>query len=121
MKFGLTAAIAFIALLAGSIAVTASPLERRNTQNSTFDQTIANLQRINTTTLTGEVVQVQGDEFILRDATGELLVEAEFSAIRQANLKPGDRITVAGQVDDNSFEAFSLTPANRATIYVFDD
>lgn len=150
MKLGFTAAISLIALLAASIAVTASPLERRATQRSNAEssqaqavktqsvktqsvktqfvnaqssnaESIANLQRTNTVTIAGAVVQVQGEAFVLRDGTGEMLVEAEFPAIRQANLKAGDRVTVAGQYDDESFEAFSITPANGSAIYVFDD
>ncbi|WP_088890187.1 NirD/YgiW/YdeI family stress tolerance protein [Leptolyngbya ohadii] len=140
MKLGFTAAVSLIALLAGSVAVTASPLERRSAQSLTAQNSIAqnpnpqnpnpqnpsslsiaNLQRMNSVTIAGEVVQVRGEEFILRDGTGEMLVEAESPAIRQANLKAGDRVTIAGQYDDDSFEAFSITPANGTVIYVFDD
>ncbi|MCU0567760.1 MAG: NirD/YgiW/YdeI family stress tolerance protein [Oculatellaceae cyanobacterium Prado106] len=83
---------------------------------------IGDLQRMNTVTIAGEVVQIQGDEFILRDGTGEMFVEAESRAIRQANLRTGDRITVVGHFDDdNSFETVSITPSNGSVIYVFDD
>ena len=66
-------------------------------------------------------MQVRGDEFILRDATGEMLVEAESPAIRRAKLKAGDRVTLVGHYNDDGFETFSITPANGTAIYVFDD
>ncbi|MBD2463647.1 NirD/YgiW/YdeI family stress tolerance protein [Oscillatoria sp. FACHB-1407] len=88
--------------------------------------TIGDLQRQNSVTISGEVVRVQGDDFILNDGTGQILVEAESRSIRQVNLRAGDRITVAGQyTDDNAFEALSLTPGSGEAIgeaiYVFDD
>lgn len=82
---------------------------------------IRELKQQNSVTVSGEVVRVWGDEFILRDRTGEMLVEAETRSIRQADLKPGDRITVVGKFDDDSFEAQSMTTARGNTIYVFDD
>ncbi|HEY9623225.1 MAG TPA: NirD/YgiW/YdeI family stress tolerance protein [Crinalium sp.] len=83
---------------------------------------IADLQRANSVTISGDVVRVQGDDFILNDGTGQILVEAESRPIRQANLNPGDRVTVSGKYDDdNSFEALSLTPTSGEVIYVFDD
>jgi uncharacterized protein YdeI (BOF family) len=107
-------------MLTAAIAVTASPLQRRTTQISTLT-TIGDLQRTHTTTVSGEVVQVWGEDFILRDATGQMLIEAEWSAIRQANLKAGDRVTIMGSYDDDSFEAIQITLANGNTIDVFDD
>jgi uncharacterized protein YdeI (BOF family) len=84
--------------------------------------TIADLQRQNSVTISGEVVRVQRDDFILNDGTAQILVEAESRPIRQAGLQVGDRVTVAGRYDDdNSFEALSITPNGGQMIYVFDD
>lgn len=84
--------------------------------------TISDLQRDNSTTISGEVVRVQGDDFILSDATGQILVEVETRPIHQANLQAGDRVTVAGRYDDdNSFEALSIMTINGEVIYIFDD
>jgi uncharacterized protein YdeI (BOF family) len=83
---------------------------------------ISDLQQANTVTLSGEVLRLQGDDFVLSDGTGQILVEAESRPLRQADVNVGDRITVAGQYsDDNSFEALSITPSNGQTIYIFDD
>lgn len=93
-----------------------------NRMNTIAQTTIGNLQQQNSTTISGDVVRVQREDFILGDGTGQILVEAESRPIRQANLKEGDRVTVSGNYDDdNSFEALSLTPENGTVIYVFDD
>ncbi len=84
--------------------------------------TIDALQQANGVTLSGEIVRIQGDEFILNDGTGQILVEAESRPLRQANLKPGDRVTVAGTyTDENDIEAYRITPASGEVIYIFDD
>jgi uncharacterized protein YdeI (BOF family) len=122
MKLGFAA---MLVLAATALSVVATPIQRSIAQNNSpasIPSNIRDLQRVNSVTISGEVVQVRGDEFILRDATGEMLVEAESLAIRQANLKAGDRVTVVGSYDDdNSFETFSITAGNGPVIYVFDD
>jgi uncharacterized protein YdeI (BOF family) len=117
MKLGFTTTLALAAALVFPVVALASPLREKMAQ-----ATIGDLQRTNSTTISGEVVRVQGDDFILSDGTGQILVEAETRPIREANLRVGDRVTVAGQYDDdNSFEALSITPSNGNVIYVFDD
>jgi uncharacterized protein YdeI (BOF family) len=108
MKLGFAAALALASTSMVSVAIAQT--------------TIGDLQRQNSVTIAGEVIRVQGDDFILNDGTGQILVEAESRPIRQANLQVGDRITVAGSYgDDNEFEALSLTPSNGEVIYIFDD
>lgn len=109
MKFKLLPALVFTSVLTVPLVALAQT-------------TIADLQQANSVTLSGEVVRVQGDDFILSDGTGQILVEAESRPIRQANLNAGDRVTVAGTYsDDNDFEAYSITPSSGETIYIFDD
>lgn len=109
MKLGFATTLAFAAAFSTTVAAIAQT-------------TIGDLQQANTVTLSGEVVRVQRDDFILSDGTGQILVEAETRPIRQANLQVGDRVTVAGRYDDdNSFEALSLTLTSGEVIYVFDD
>jgi membrane protein implicated in regulation of membrane protease activity len=84
--------------------------------------TIRNLQQANSVTLVGRVVQVYREDFVLDDGTGQILVEAESQPLRQAKLKPGDRITVVGTYDDdNKFEAIRLQSSDGKVIPVFDD
>ncbi|MGG6297284.1 NirD/YgiW/YdeI family stress tolerance protein [Leptolyngbya sp. AN02str] len=109
MKLGFAITLAFAAAGATTAAAIAQT-------------TIGDLQQANTVALSGEVVRVQGDDFILSDGTGQILVEAERRPIRQANLRAGDRVTVTGRYDDdNSFEALSLGLTSGEVIYVFDD
>ncbi|MBD1911345.1 MULTISPECIES: NirD/YgiW/YdeI family stress tolerance protein [unclassified Leptolyngbya] len=109
MNLGFATTLAFLATLVVPTITTAQ-------------STIGELQQTNSVTLSGEVLRVQGDDFILSDGTGQIWVEAERRPIREAGLKAGDRVTVAGVYDDeNSFEALSITPSNGTVIYVFDD
>lgn len=109
MRLGLVSTLAFTAAFTLPVVAVAQT-------------SIGELQQQNSVTISGEVVRVQGDDFILSDGTGQILVEAESRPIRQASLKAGDRVTVAGRYDDDtSFEAFSITPSDGQVIYVFDD
>ena len=133
MKLGFVTTLAVTAALTVPTVVIAQTtienLQRRNQpspspnrMNTIAQTTIGSLQQQNSTTISGDVVRVQGEDFILGDGTGQILVEADARPIRQANLQVGDRVTVSGNYDDdNSFEALSITPENGTVIYVFDD
>ncbi len=83
---------------------------------------IGNLQLANTVTISGQIVQLYSEDFILDDGTGQILVEAEDRPLRQAKFAVGERVTVNGTYDDdNSFDAMRITRANGAVVYVFDD
>ncbi|MBF2089341.1 MAG: DNA-binding protein [Synechococcales cyanobacterium K44_A2020_017] len=84
-------------------------------------ETIRDLRSTNTLTLSGEVMRIMGDDFVLDDGTGQILVDAESYAIRQAGLSLGDTVTVTGTYDDHDFEAISITPDGGEIIYIFDD
>lgn len=84
-------------------------------------ETIRDLRSTNTLTLSGEVMRIMGDDFVLDDGTGQILVDAESYAIRQAGLSLGDTVTVTGTYDDHDFEAISITPDAGEIIYIFDD
>lgn len=84
-------------------------------------ETIRDLRSANTLTLSGEVMRIMDDDFVLDDGTGQILVDAESYAIRQARLSLGDTVTVTGTYDDHDFEAISLTPDGGEIIYIFDD
>jgi uncharacterized protein YdeI (BOF family) len=80
------------------------------------------LQRANTVEISGQIVQLFREDFVLNDGTGQILVEAEDRPLREAKFSVGDRVTVAGTYDDdNSFEAISVTRQNGEIVYMFDD
>lgn len=82
---------------------------------------IGELQRIHNATISGTILQISGDDFILDDGTGQIMVEAESRPIQQANLASAEEVTVVGVFDDNEFDAHSITRSNGEVIYVFDD
>lgn len=61
----------------------------------------------------GRVVNVRDDEFLLRDRTGSVWVDAR----RRVNLRVGEQVTVVGDFDDNDFDARRIIrnqPRNRS-------
>lgn len=84
--------------------------------------TVRDLQSANSTSISGEIVRVYGEDFILDDGTGQILVEAERRPLRQANLEEGERVTVTGTYDDdNSFNAINITRESGEVVQIFDD
>lgn len=84
--------------------------------------TVRELQSANSTSISGEIVQIYGEDFILNDGTGQILVEAERRPLRQANLEKGERVTVTGTYDDdNSFNAISIAREDGEVVQIFDD
>jgi hypothetical protein len=71
-------------------------------------------------TISGEVVSVVGNNFTLSDGSGEIIVDAGPRWWREVNLKPGERVTVVGEVSKKSgeFKAFSITRANGSRIEI---
>lgn len=84
--------------------------------------TVRDLQSTNSTSIAGEIVRIYGEDFILDDGTGQILVEAERRPLRQANLQTGERVTVTGTYDDdNSFNAINIARENGEIVQIFDD
>lgn len=88
----------------------------------TAQTTIRELQNTNSKSISGQIVRIFDEDFILDDDTGQILVEAEERPLRQANFKVGERVTVTGNYDDdNSFNAISITRENGKVVRIFDD
>lgn len=88
----------------------------------TAQATIRELQNTNSKSISGQIVQIFDEDFILDDGTGQILVEAEDRPLRQANFKAGERVTVKGNYDDdNSFDAISITRENGKVVQLFDE
>ena len=70
-------------------------------------------------TITGEVSEVFGNEFVLSDDSGRVLVETGPSWYRSYDFTVGERLTVIGEPDDdNEFEAYSIQRENGETIRI---
>ncbi|QKD84735.1 DNA-binding protein [Thermoleptolyngbya sichuanensis A183] len=79
---------------------------------------IGNLRRHQGITITGTVQSIVGNEFLLRDNTGEIIVDAGPRWYHQINLSPGERVTVVGEYDDYDFDAFRITRENGEVIVI---
>jgi Bacterial OB fold (BOF) protein len=75
-------------------------------------------QRSRGTTISGEVVSVVGNDFILSDGSGEIIVDAGPTWWHNIDVKPGEQVTVIGEVSkkSNEFDAFSITRGDGSTI-----
>lgn len=90
-----------------------------NTTVAQAQTAIRDLQRtIPTLTIAGTVRSVVGNEFILDDGTGQLIVDAGPSWYHSVNLSEGEQVTVVGEYDDYDFDAYRITRANGETITI---
>jgi uncharacterized protein YdeI (BOF family) len=80
---------------------------------------IRDLQRNDPTlTIAGVVRSVVGNEFILDDGTGQLIVDAGPRWYQQIDLSEGEQVTVVGEYDDYDFDAYRITRANGDVIVI---
>ncbi|MCU0526955.1 MAG: hypothetical protein MUF72_19275 [Elainella sp. Prado103] len=73
---------------------------------------IRDLQRNPGVSISGVIHSVVGNEFILDDGTGQIIVDAGPIWYHQLNLRPGEQVTVVGEYDDYDFDAFSITDSS---------
>lgn len=83
-------------------------------------QTQTNTTRMGSQEISGQIVGIRGDEFLLQTSSGQVLVEAEDRPLRRANLAKGESITVTGVYDEEEFEAYTITRPNGDVIQVWD-
>ncbi|MEN9205951.1 MAG: hypothetical protein Q6K99_02135 [Thermostichales cyanobacterium BF4_bins_65] len=73
---------------------------------------IGELGRFRGVRIQGTVQAVVGNEFILSDGTGQVIVDAGPRWYHQLNIRPGEQLTVIGEYDDDDFDAFQIIRAN---------
>ena len=66
--------------------------------------------------ISGTVTSIREDEFILSDRTGQVLVDADLGKGQILPLTVGEQVTVVGDLDDEDFDAISITRANGSMI-----
>lgn len=69
-------------------------------------------------TIAGEIISVVGNEFILSDGTGQIIVDAGPMWYHQLNLQVGEQVTVVGEYDDYDFDAFTITRGNGEVLTI---
>jgi hypothetical protein len=83
------------------------------------NSSIGELQQLSPgVTVSGEVTSVVGNDFVLRDNTGEIIVDAGPTWWQQIDIEPGEQVTVTGEVSEKSREldAFSITRSDSSRI-----
>ena len=59
-----------------------------------------------------------GNEFILDDGTGQIIVDAGPRWYHQLSFTIGERVTVVGEYDDGELDAFTITRSNGQVIRI---
>ncbi len=78
----------------------------------TTEVSIRDLPRMEGFTLSGIVVAIKGNTFVLDDGTGVIIVEAGPPWWQQLDLQLNEQVTVVGRPAMGGFEAFSITRAD---------
>ena len=77
---------------------------------------IRNLRHIPETTTAGVVRSVVGNQFILDDGTGQLIVDPGICLNSQNQLNVGETVTVTGEYEDYDFDAFRIIRSSGEVI-----
>jgi hypothetical protein len=78
---------------------------------------IEQLQRENSTTISGQVGSIVGNNFTLNDGSGQIIVDAGPRWWQQIDLSSGEQVTVTGEVGrSGEFDAFSITRDDGSVI-----
>lgn len=80
---------------------------------------IGSLPQSEGVTIRGEVTEVFGNKFVLRDATGRVLVETGPHWYHRIEVKTGETVTVTGRPEANGgFDAFTVQRGNSAPVEI---
>lgn len=71
-----------------------------------------------TVTISGEVTSVWGNDFVLRDESADILVEAGPSWYHEIGIETGEKLAVTGQQSGERFNAFTIERPNGQVIRV---
>jgi hypothetical protein len=80
--------------------------------------TIRQLTTAGGVSISGTVRSVVGNDFVLEDGTGQVVIDAGPRWYRPLSFWPGERLTVTGEYDDGEFDAYTIRRANGAIIEV---
>ena len=77
---------------------------------------IRNLKHTSETTTAGVVRSIVGNQFILDDGTGQLIVDSGFCWDDGNQLTVGEKVTVIGEYEDYDFDSFRIIRASGEVI-----
>ncbi|MBE9167212.1 NirD/YgiW/YdeI family stress tolerance protein [Pleurocapsales cyanobacterium LEGE 06147] len=70
-------------------------------------------------TISGEVVSVVGNDFVLDDGTGQIIVDAGPNWWHQIDVSQGEEVTVTGELGrGGELDAYSITRSDGSTIEI---
>lgn len=76
-------------------------------------------QRSNGTTVSGEIISVVGNDFVLDDGTGEIIVDAGPRWWQEIDLSPGEEVTVTGELGKgDELDAYSITRGDGSILEI---
>lgn len=76
-------------------------------------------QRLDGTTVSGEIVSVVGNDFVLDDGTGQIIVDAGPRWWQEVDLSPGEEVTVTGELGKGGeIDAYSITRGDGSTVEI---
>lgn len=79
---------------------------------------IQSLQQTAGVSITGQVRSVMGNEFVLDDGTGQIIVDAGPRWYHTISVSVSERLTVVGSYDDDDFDAYTITRGNGEVIQI---
>ncbi|MGB3309275.1 MAG: hypothetical protein WBG32_21605 [Nodosilinea sp.] len=76
------------------------------------------LSRPSSKSIAGTVGNVVGNNFILRDGTREIIVNADPRWYQKLTITPGEQVTVVGEYDNDELNAHLITRASGNVVTV---
>jgi uncharacterized protein YdeI (BOF family) len=107
----------FAGLLMATAASLALPIKAQT--GAQTPTRIENLRQTQGIILEGEVGSIVGNDFILNDGSGEVIVDAGPRWWQQLDLSAGEQVSVTGEAGrSGEFDAFSITRADGTVIEI---
>lgn len=76
-------------------------------------------QRSKGTSISGEIISVVGNDFVLDDGTGQIIVDAGPRWWQEIDLSPGEEVTVIGELGKgDEIDAYSITRGDGSTVEI---
>lgn len=105
--------VALTALMTGAVWTIPNPVKAQTS--------IEELQqRPAGTTVSGQITSVVGNDFVLDDGTGQIIVDAGPQWWQEIELTEGEEVTVTGELEERGgqIDAYSITRSDGSTIEI---
>jgi hypothetical protein len=82
------------------------------------DTPITDLKQFPGVRISGTITHVFGNEFVLQDPTGSVLVDTGPEWFKRHEFKVGEWLTVIGHMDDGDFDAYIIETADGTNLTI---